>query len=129
MRRPTVLVPLDRTMQLLPTLAGRLQTTFADVVSSPPPGRLAPLVSRTIVTNAQGRSADGACHERSQKPVHRNLHVHRRGHHDRLGAYGRAANESGPFAGGGRRLTMTSGGRPSLIATETSSRINRTSHE
>ena len=51
-----------------------------------------------------------------KKPVHRNLHVHRRGHHDRLGAYGRAANESGPFTGGGRRLTMTSGGGPSLIA-------------
>ena len=64
-----------------------------------------------------------------KKPVHRNRHVHRRGHHDRLGAYGRAANESGPFTGGGRRLTMTSGGGPSLIATETSSRINRTSHE
>ena len=42
MRRPTVL----GTMQLLLTLAGRLQTTFADVVSSPPPGRLAPLMSR-----------------------------------------------------------------------------------
>jgi hypothetical protein len=46
MRRPTVLLPLDRTMQLLLTLAGRLQTTFADVVSSPLPGRLAPLASR-----------------------------------------------------------------------------------
>ena len=35
MRRPTVLVPLDQTMQGLPlTLAGRLRTTFADVVSS-----------------------------------------------------------------------------------------------
>jgi hypothetical protein len=34
MRRPTVLVPLDRTMQLPLTLAGRLRTTFADVVSS-----------------------------------------------------------------------------------------------
>jgi hypothetical protein len=33
-------------MQLLLTLAGRLQTTFADVVSSPLPGRLAALVSR-----------------------------------------------------------------------------------
>ena|SRR6516162_8921314 len=46
MRRPTVLLPLDRTMQLLLTVAGRLQTTFADVVSSPLPGRLAALVSR-----------------------------------------------------------------------------------
>ena len=34
MRRPTVLVPLDRTMQLPLTLAGGLRTTFADVVSS-----------------------------------------------------------------------------------------------
>src|SRR5262245_36400302 len=46
MRRPTVLVPLDRTMQLPLTLAGGLQTTFADVVSSPLPGRLAALVRR-----------------------------------------------------------------------------------
>jgi hypothetical protein len=46
MRRPTVLVPLDQTMQLPLTLAGRLRTTFADVVSSPLPGRLAALVSR-----------------------------------------------------------------------------------
>jgi hypothetical protein len=38
--------PLDRTMQLPLTLAGRLRTTFADVVSSPLPGRLAALVSR-----------------------------------------------------------------------------------
>ena len=46
MRRPTVLLPLDRTMQLLLTVAGRLQTTFADVVSSPLPGRVAALVRR-----------------------------------------------------------------------------------
>src|SRR5262245_48636210 len=46
MRRPTVLVPLDRTMQLPLTLAGGLRTTFADVVSSPLPGRLAALVRR-----------------------------------------------------------------------------------
>src|SRR5215467_6418771 len=61
MRRPNVLVPLDRTMQLPLTLAGGLRTTFADVVSSPLPGRLAALVSRlqAIVTNAQG-SANGA---------------------------------------------------------------------
>jgi hypothetical protein len=46
MRRPNVLVPLDRTMQLPLTLAGGLRTTFADVVSSPLPARLAALVSR-----------------------------------------------------------------------------------
>ena len=46
MRRPNVLVLLDRTMQLPLTLAGGLRTTFADVVSSPLPGRLAALVSR-----------------------------------------------------------------------------------
>ena len=46
MRRPNVLVPLDRTMQLPLTLAGGLRTTFADVVSFPLPGRLAALVSR-----------------------------------------------------------------------------------
>ncbi len=46
MRRPTVLVPLDRTMQLPLTLAGGLRTTFADVVSSPLPDRLAALVRR-----------------------------------------------------------------------------------
>src|SRR5262249_62024082 len=46
MRRPTPLVPLDRTMQLPLTLAGGLRTTFADVVSSPLPGRVAALVSR-----------------------------------------------------------------------------------
>jgi len=40
------LVPLDQTMQPPLTLAGRLRTTFADVVSSPLPGRLAALVSR-----------------------------------------------------------------------------------
>src|SRR6516164_9382263 len=46
MRRPTVLVPLDRTMHLPLTLAGGLRTTFADVVSSPLPGRVAALVRR-----------------------------------------------------------------------------------
>jgi hypothetical protein len=46
MRRPTVLVPLDRTMQLPLTLAGGLRTTFADVVSSPLPGGVAALVRR-----------------------------------------------------------------------------------
>src|SRR5262245_43855238 len=46
MRRPNVLVPLDRQMQLPLPLAGGLRTTFADVVSSPLPGRLAALVSR-----------------------------------------------------------------------------------
>jgi hypothetical protein len=40
------LVPLDRTMQLPLTLAGGLRTTFADVVSSPLPGRLAALMRR-----------------------------------------------------------------------------------
>jgi hypothetical protein len=49
MRHPTVLVPLDRTMQLPLTLAGGLRTTFADVVSSPLPGRLAALVRRLQV--------------------------------------------------------------------------------
>jgi hypothetical protein len=46
MRRPTVLVPLDQTMQPPLTLAGRFRATFADVASSPLPGRLAALVSR-----------------------------------------------------------------------------------
>ena len=46
MRRPTVLVPLDRTMQLPLTLAGGLRTTFANIVSSPLPGRLGALASR-----------------------------------------------------------------------------------
>jgi hypothetical protein len=40
------IVPLDRTMQLPLTLAGGLRTTFADVVSSPLPERLAALVRR-----------------------------------------------------------------------------------
>ena len=46
MRRPTELVPLDRTMQLPLTLAGELRTTFADVVSSPLPDRLTALMRR-----------------------------------------------------------------------------------
>ena len=40
------LVPLDRTMELPLTLAGGLRTTFADVVWSPLPGRLAALMRR-----------------------------------------------------------------------------------
>ena len=35
MARHAALTPLDRTMQLPLTLAGSLQTTFADVVSDP----------------------------------------------------------------------------------------------
>jgi hypothetical protein len=46
MCRPTVLVPLDRTMQLPPTLAGELRTTFADVVSSPLSDKLVALMRR-----------------------------------------------------------------------------------
>jgi hypothetical protein len=46
MHRPNALVPLDQTMQLPLTLAGGLRTTFADVVSSPLPGRLAALVGQ-----------------------------------------------------------------------------------
>jgi hypothetical protein len=46
MRRPIRLVPLDRTMQLPLTLAGGLRTTFADVLSSPLPDRLAALMRR-----------------------------------------------------------------------------------
>ena len=40
------IVPLDRTMQLPLTLAGGLRTTFADLVSSPIPERLAALMRR-----------------------------------------------------------------------------------
>src|ERR1700757_2898649 len=39
-------IPLDRTMHLPLTLAGGLRTTFADLVSSPLPERLAALVRR-----------------------------------------------------------------------------------
>ncbi len=46
MRRPIRLVPLDRTMQLPLTLAGGLRTTFADVLFSPLPDRLAALMRR-----------------------------------------------------------------------------------
>jgi hypothetical protein len=46
MRRPTELVPLDRTMQLPLTLVGSLRTTFADVVSSLLPDRLTALMRR-----------------------------------------------------------------------------------
>ena len=58
MRRPTVLVPLDRTMQLPLTLAGGLQTTFADLVSSPLPGRLAARVRR-LQADRNERSGGG----------------------------------------------------------------------
>jgi hypothetical protein len=74
MRRPTVLVPLDRTMQLPLTLASGLRATFADVVSSPLPGRLAALVrrfNRPIVTNAQGRSANGAIATETSSRINR----------------------------------------------------------
>jgi hypothetical protein len=54
MGRPTVLVPLDRTMQLPLTLAGGLRATFANVVSSPLPGRLAALVRRLQVDRDEG---------------------------------------------------------------------------
>ena len=57
MRRPTVLVPLDRIMQLPLTLAGGLRTTFADVVSSSLPGRLAELVRR-LQANRNERSGE-----------------------------------------------------------------------
>jgi CheY-like chemotaxis protein len=46
MRRPTLLVPLDRTMQLPLTLAGGLRATFADAVSCPLPAHLATLMRR-----------------------------------------------------------------------------------
>ena len=46
MARPTVLTPLERTMQLPLTLAGGLRTTFAEVASSPLPSRLAALVGQ-----------------------------------------------------------------------------------
>jgi hypothetical protein len=46
MRHSTLLVPLDRTMQLPLTLAGGLRATFADVVSSPLPEDLATLMRR-----------------------------------------------------------------------------------
>jgi hypothetical protein len=78
MRRPTVLVPLDRTMQLPLTLAGGLRTTFADVVSSSLPGRLAALVRRLQAnrnersgTNAQGRSANGAIATETSSRINR----------------------------------------------------------
>jgi len=46
MARPTVLIPLERTVQLPLTLAGGLRTTFAEVASSPLPSRLAALVDQ-----------------------------------------------------------------------------------
>jgi hypothetical protein len=53
---------LDRPMQLPLTLAGGVRTTFADVVSFPLPDRLTALTRyySPIVTNAQGKSANGA---------------------------------------------------------------------
>ena len=57
MRRPAVLVPLDQTMQLPLTLAGRLRTTFADVVSSSLSGRVAALVRR-LQANRNERSGE-----------------------------------------------------------------------
>jgi hypothetical protein len=57
MARPTVLVPLDRTMQLPLTLTGGLRTTFAEVVSSPLPSRLAALV-RQLQADRDERSGE-----------------------------------------------------------------------
>jgi hypothetical protein len=68
MRRPTLLVPLDGTMQLPLTLAGGLRTTFADVVSSPLPARLAALVSR-LQADRNERSGE------ERKWVNRNRNV------------------------------------------------------
>ena len=77
MRRPTVLVPLDRTMQLPLTLAGGLRTTFVDVVSSPLPGRLATLVRRLQADRIESeerkwlRSPTAALFEDEQTGHHR----------------------------------------------------------
>src|SRR6266511_144028 len=62
MRRPIRLVPLDRTMQLPLTLAGGLRTTFADVLSSPLPDRLAALMRRLSADRDErsGGRNDGA---------------------------------------------------------------------
>ena len=57
MRRPTVLVPLDRIMQLPLTLAGGLRTTFDDVVSSPLPDGLAALM-RQLHADRSERSGE-----------------------------------------------------------------------
>jgi hypothetical protein len=56
------LLPLDRTMQLPLTLAGGLRTTFADVVWSPLPGRLAVLMRRLHADRDErsGEERDGA---------------------------------------------------------------------
>jgi hypothetical protein len=51
------LVPLVRTMQLPLTLAGGLRTTFADVVSSPLPGRLLALM-RQLYADGNERSGE-----------------------------------------------------------------------
>jgi hypothetical protein len=56
MRRSTLLVSLDRTMQLPLTLAGALRATFADVVSSPLPEHLATLMRRL---NSDGDARSG----------------------------------------------------------------------
>jgi hypothetical protein len=52
------LIPLDRTMELPLTLAGGLRTTFADVVSSPLPARLAALMRR-LHADRNERSGEG----------------------------------------------------------------------
>ena len=61
MRRPNVLVPLDRTMQLPLTLAGGLRTTFAEVASSPLSARLVALVGQLQADRDErsGESANG----------------------------------------------------------------------
>jgi hypothetical protein len=59
MRRP-ILIPLDRGKFPL-TLAGGLRTTFADVVSTPLPGRLAALMRRVNAARNK-RSAEEPDH-------------------------------------------------------------------
>jgi hypothetical protein len=61
MARPTVLTPLERTMQLPLTLAGGLRTTFAEVASSPLPARLVALVGQLQADRDErsGESANG----------------------------------------------------------------------
>src|SRR2546430_14913660 len=66
MRRPIRLVPLDRTMQLPLTLAGGLRTTFADVLFSPLPDRLAALVRR-LSADRDERSGGGTMGQAQQK--------------------------------------------------------------
>jgi anti-sigma factor NepR-like protein len=73
MRRPTELVPLDRTMQLPLALAGELRTTFADVVSSPLPDRLTALMRRLQSDRDErsGRSANGASTTETSRRIDR----------------------------------------------------------